>query len=55
MADHEIGKRLSVDQHDPFGDAGDEVVGGAGELGGCDHHPLARSMALEAANEIADF
>ena len=32
MPDHQIGKLLPVDQHHALGDAGDEVVGGAGKV-----------------------
>jgi hypothetical protein len=32
MPDHQRGELLSVDQHDALGDAGDEIVGGAGKV-----------------------
>ena len=55
MADHQIGKRLSVDQHDALGDPSDEVVGAGGKVRGGDQYALARPMALQAAHEIAHF
>jgi len=55
MADHEVRKALSVDQHDALRDAGDEIVGGRGKVRGRDENALARPVPLEAADEIAHF
>jgi hypothetical protein len=55
MADHQIGERLSINQHDALRDSRDKVIGAAREIRRCDKDAFARPMALETTYEIAHF
>ena len=55
VPDLQIREFGAVDEHDPLGDPGDEVVGRRGKIGRGDEHALGRPVSLEAADEVTNL